>query len=73
LAHTRAMLEYPTREADLAKAHEIIDRYGLIEPTGKVREAVARAIADGISLGRKEGIAMVAKDIARLKGRGGAA
>jgi hypothetical protein len=62
------MPEYPTRAADLAKAHEIIDRYGFIEPTGKVREAVAKAIADGISLGRKDGIAMVAKDIARLKG-----
>jgi len=68
------MPEYPTRAADLAKAHEIIDRYGqLIEPTGKVREAVAKAIADGIAIGRSDGIAMVATDIARLKSGGDAA
>jgi len=64
--------EHPTRAADLVKAHEIIGRYGqFIEPGGKVREIVAKAIADGIAFGRKEGIAMVAKDITRLKGGGG--
>jgi hypothetical protein len=60
--------EHVTRTADLAKAHEITERYGRsIGPDRILRESVAKAVADGIAFGRRDGIAMVAKDILHLK------
>jgi hypothetical protein len=54
--------ENPSKEADLEKARKIVSEYGLlIGPAGKASEAVARAVADGIALGRKEALAMAAK------------
>jgi hypothetical protein len=35
---------------------------------GMTHENIAMAVAEGIALGRKEGIAMAAEAIARLKG-----
>ena len=58
----------PTKEADLEKARVIVSEYGLlIGPAGKDSETIARAVADGIALGRKEGLAMAEK--ARGKAR----
>ena len=52
----------PTTEADLEKARVIVGEYGLlIGPAGKDSETIARAVADGIALGRKEGLAMAEK------------
>ena len=45
----------PSRKDDLAKARVIVGEYGLlIGPAGKLSETVAKAVADGIALGRKE-------------------
>ena len=45
----------PSRKDDLDKARVIVGEYGLlIGPAGKHSETVAQAVADGISLGRKE-------------------
>jgi len=42
-------------ESDLEKARVILSEYGLtIGPAGQMSEVVARAVADGIALGRKE-------------------
>ena len=61
----------PTKEDDLVKAREIVAEYGLlIGPAGKHSEVVAQAVADGIAAGRKEGMALAAKAIARLEGKG---
>ena len=58
--------EHPTRAADLAEAQDVIDRYGqFIAPKGKVGEIVAQAIADGIAFGRRDGIAIAARDLFR--------
>ena len=55
------------KSADLEKAREIVSQYGtFIGPAGTMHENVAKAVADGIALGRKEGIAMVAAAVARL-------
>lgn len=60
--------EDPHRNADLEKARLIVGRYGtFIGPAGTTSENVARAVADGIALGRKEGLAIASEAIARLK------
>lgn len=63
------MPDDPTRTSDLAKAREIIGRYGkfVIQPGTTVYDEVIKAIADGIAFGRNDGITMVAKDILRRK------
>jgi hypothetical protein len=59
-------------ETDLDKAREIIRKHvRFIERTGITHENIAIAVAEGIALGRKEGIAMAAEAIARLKGENG--
>jgi len=46
-----------------------VGEYGLlIGPAGKESEIIAKAVADGIALGRKEGIVMAQESIGRLKG-----
>jgi hypothetical protein len=64
------MPDDPTRTSDLAKAREIIRRYGIFvfQPDTAAYDEVIKAIADGIAFGRNDGIAMVAKDILRRKG-----
>jgi hypothetical protein len=58
--------EHPTRAADLAEAQDIIGRYGqFIAPKEKVGDIIAQAIADGIAFGRRDGIAIAAKDMFR--------
>ncbi len=62
----------PSRKDDLAKARVIVGEYGLlISPAGKLSETVAKAVADGIALGRKEALAAAAKPSARGKGTRG--
>jgi hypothetical protein len=53
----------PTHEDDDLKAARIIvGEYGLlIGPAGKQSEIIARAVADGISLGRKQALAIATK------------
>ena len=59
------------READLEKARVIVGEYGLlIGPAGQHTEIIAKAVADGIALGRKEGLAMAAAAVTHLKGEG---
>ena len=59
-------------KTDLDKAREIIRKHvRFIERTGITHENIAIAVAEGIALGRKEGIAMAADAIARLKGGNG--
>ena len=59
-------------KTDLDKAREIIRKHvRFIERTGITHENIAIAVAEGIALGRKEGIAMAAEAIARLKGENG--
>jgi hypothetical protein len=61
----------PDRAADMEKARKIVARFGsFVGPHGTMPENVAMAIADGIALGRKEGIAMAAEAIAHLKDDG---
>ena len=56
------MLEQPTK-ADLEKAHLILSEFGLlIGPAGAMSDVIARAVAAGIALWRKE---------AQTKARGG--
>jgi hypothetical protein len=68
-----AYLHYATREfdraSDLAKAREIFDRYNkyVLPANVEIYETVMKAIADGIALGRSDGLAMVAKEILRRK------
>ena len=51
------MIEKPT-ESDLEKAHQILSEFGLlIGPAGETSDVIARAIAAGIALGRKEALA----------------
>jgi hypothetical protein len=55
-------------ETDLDKAREIVKkRVRFIGRMGMMHENVAMAVAEGIALGRKEGIAAAAEAIARLK------
>jgi hypothetical protein len=59
-------------KTDLDKAKEIIRKHvRFIERTGITHENIAIAVAEGIALGRKEGIAMAAEAIARLEGKNG--
>ena len=52
----------PTREDDLNAAREIVGEYGLlIGPAGKQSEIIARAVADGIRLGREQALALTTK------------
>jgi len=44
--------------ADLEKAHLILSEFGLlIGPAGEMSDVIARAVAAGIALGRKEALA----------------
>jgi hypothetical protein len=55
-------------ETDLDKAREIVKKHvRFIRRTGMSHENIARAVAEGIALGRKEGIAMAAEAVSRLK------
>ncbi len=48
------MPEQPTAD-DLEKAHSILSEFGLlIGPAGAMSDVIARAVAAGIALGRKE-------------------
>jgi hypothetical protein len=48
------MIDEPSA-SDLQKAYQILSEFGLlIGPAGKNSDAIARAIAAGIALGRKE-------------------
>jgi hypothetical protein len=48
------MPETPTA-SDLEKAHLILSEFGLlIGPAGEMSDVIARAVAAGIALGRKE-------------------
>ena len=50
------MPETPTA-SDLEKAHLILSEFGLlIGPAGEMSDIIARAVAAGIALGRKEGL-----------------
>jgi hypothetical protein len=52
----------PTREDDLSAAREIVGEYGLlIGPAGKQSEIIAKAVADGIRLGREQALAIATK------------
>jgi len=60
----------PTREDDLDAAREIVGEYGLlIGPAGKQSEMIARAVADGIRLGRQQALAKTTK--LKVSERGG--
>jgi hypothetical protein len=48
------------QKTDLEKAREIVSRH--------IPESIAWAVAEGIALGRKEGIALAAEAIADLQG-----
>ena len=51
------MHETPTT-SDLEKAHVILSEFGLlIGPAGEMSDVIARAVAAGIALGRKEALA----------------
>ena len=51
------MLEQSTAD-DLEKAHLILSEFGLlIGPAGEISDIIARAVAAGIALGRKEALA----------------
>ena len=51
------MPETPT-SSDLEKAHLILSEFGLlIGPAGEISVVIARAVAAGIALGRKEAVA----------------
>jgi hypothetical protein len=51
------VLNSPTHEDDLTAARVIVGEYGLlIGPAGKQSEIIARAVADGIRLGREQAL-----------------
>jgi hypothetical protein len=59
-------------ETDLDKAREIVKSHvRYIERMGLMHENVAIAVAEGIALGRKEGIGMAAEAVARLSENNG--
>ena len=61
-----------TKAADLEKARIIVGEFGpLIGPAGKDSETIGQAVAEGIALGRKEGLAMAAKAAGRKGTHGG--
>jgi hypothetical protein len=49
---------------DLERAREIVARYGKYNGSMGATESIVRAIAEGIALGRNEGIAMAAELVA---------
>ena len=54
--HNSCMPEQATK-ADLEKAHLILSEFGLlIGPAGAMSDVIARAVAAGIALGRKEAL-----------------
>jgi hypothetical protein len=54
--HTLYMSEEPLA-SDLEKAHLILGEFGLpIGPAGAMSDVIARAVAAGIALGRKEAL-----------------
>ena len=54
--HNGRMPETPT-SSDLEMAHLIISEFGLlIGPAGEMSDVIARAVAAGIALGRKEAL-----------------
>ncbi len=56
-------------KTDLDKAREIVGkRRAFVGRSGSMPENIAIAVAEGIALGRMEGIAMAAEAVARLKG-----
>ena len=60
--HNGGMPEQPTK-ANLEKAHLILSEFGLlIGPAGEMSDIIARAVAAGIALGRKEALAVARKD-----------
>ena len=78
--HIRTMPEKPPHQrSDLDKAREIVKRHGtFVGPAGSMLNNVELVVAEGIALGRKEGIAegiaiaaegieLVEEAIARLK------
>ena len=77
-AYFEAMPEKDTAEdadikaADLEKARLIVGEFGLlIGPAGKASETIAQAVAEGIAVGRKEGLAMAAKAAGHKDTHGG--
>ena len=57
LRHNGCMPETPTA-SDLEKAHLILSEFGLlIGPAGEMSDVIARAVAAGIALRRKEALA----------------
>jgi hypothetical protein len=59
------------RPTDLDKARNIVRRHGtFVGSRGDMPENIAKAVAEGIALGREEGIALAAEAIARLKDKG---
>ena len=55
--HNRYMPEQPTAD-DLEKAHLILSEFGLlVGPAGAMSDIIARAVAAGIAVGRKEALA----------------
>jgi hypothetical protein len=52
-------------ESDIAKAWKIVrSRERWIGPTGQLKTNIAEAVAEGIALGRKEGLELAARLIA---------
>jgi hypothetical protein len=65
--HTSGMLEEPTA-SHLEKAHLILAEFGpLIGPAGAMSDVIARAVAAGIVLGRKEGMGEARRRAKALK------
>ncbi len=56
-------------EKDLAKARKIVHDHGgpWVGQHGALQENSAKAVAEGIALGRKEGLALAAKAIAEAE------
>ena len=66
------MAEHPTKDGDLEKARLIVGRHGLVlSPAGSTSEHIAKAVAEGIALGRQEGLATAAEAVAKLKAESG--
>ena len=60
------------KTTDLDKARDIVKRHGpFVGAAGSMPANIAAAVAEGIALGRKEGIAMAAEAVAKLKGDNG--
>jgi hypothetical protein len=56
-------------ETDVDKARQIVKRHvRFFERAGMEYENITIAVAEGIALGRREGVAMAAEAVAQLKG-----